>query len=326
MSFQLTHRDEQTLFALQKLPLTSQQLLRLSQTFSHAFPSERVLRRRMKRLEEEGILRKFYYAFPSAGRNPAYWRLTRRSYRLINKLTGEDKLPRRSFFAPMGVSLHFHTHRVAEAVVKILVDAYENEIRVDEFSVETNLSWHGGEWITPDASLTLLTPEGRRYRFHLELDSGSERVETKQRLPSSITKKLRLYEQYRLTHPTPFRVLFVTTSSKQRALNILNFGAGLTNNISAQSIYAVYLPDLLASENCLHERIFSNHLLNRVSLIAPAKEQLEPKSPIGKGIVAHLCQKEFKPVEVPATIGNQRSAIQRSTKSPRWSAPLVASG
>ena len=151
MAFQLTHRDEQTLFALQKLPLTSQQLFKLSQTFSQPFPSERVLRRRMRRLEEEEIVRRFYFAFPSDGRNPAYWRLTRQSYRLINELTGEDPLPRKSFFSPMGVSLHFHTHRVAEVVVEMLVKANENGIEINEFSIEKSLAIHAGEWITPDA-------------------------------------------------------------------------------------------------------------------------------------------------------------------------------
>jgi DNA-binding Lrp family transcriptional regulator len=326
MAFQLTHRDEQTLFALQKLPLTSQQLFKLSQTFSQSFPSERILRRRMRRLEEEGIVKRFHYAFPSAGRNPAFWRLTRTSYRLINGLTGEDPLPRRSFFAAMGVSLHFHTYRVAEVVVQMLVQAHRSGIEVADLSVETSLALHAGEWITPDASLSLQTEEGRPRRFHLEIDTSSERVATKMRLPSSIQKKLEFYERYRLTNPDPFRVLFVCTSSKQRAMNILHFGSGLTNNRSAQSVYAVYLPELLASQNCLHEPIFSNHLLQPVSLIRKPTRRADAESPTSEGIVAYLCQKEFRPVEVPATIGNHRTVGQCSTKSPHWHGPVIASG
>ena len=110
-------------------------------------------------------MRRFYYAFPSDGRNPAYWRLTRQSYRLINGLTGEHPLPKRSFFSPMGVSLHFHTHRVAEVAVEMLVQANANGIVVEEFAVEKSLAFHADEWITPDATFELLTREGRQYRF-----------------------------------------------------------------------------------------------------------------------------------------------------------------
>jgi hypothetical protein len=202
----------------------------------------------------------------------------------------------------MGVSLHFHTHRVSEAVVQLLVQAHLNNTEVLELSVEKSLALHAGEWITPDASLTLQTEEGRQRRFHLEVDTSSERVATKQRLPSSIQKKLEFYERYRLTNPDPFRVLFVCTSSKQRALNILHFGKGLTNNRSAQSIYAAYLPELLASENCLHEKVFFNHLLEPVSLTAKRTKMADPASPKSSGIVTRLSQKEFTPVKVPATI------------------------
>ncbi|MEL7499538.1 MAG: replication-relaxation family protein [Planctomycetota bacterium] len=297
MAFQLTHRDEQTLFALHKLPLTSQQLFRLSQTFSRAFPSERVLRRRMKRLEEEEVVRRFYYAFPAAGRNPAYWRLTRQSYRLINGLTGEAPLPKRSFFSPMGVSLHFHTHRVAEVVVEMLVNASKNGFTTNELSVEKSLALQQGEWITPDATLALQTREGRQYRFFIELDTASERVATKQRLPSSIQKKLEFYERYRLTSPDPFRVLFVATSSKQRALNILHFGAGLTNNQSAQSIYAAHLPEVLASSDCLTNSVFYNHRLEPTCLVPAQNRTCKPTIKTRKNrIMAELNEREFEPL------------------------------
>jgi len=267
MAIQLTHRDEQSLFALQKLPLTSLQLFRLSQTFANPFPSERVLRRRMQRLAEEGMVRRFFYAFPKNGRNPAYWRLTRASFRLLNGLTGQDPLPRRSFFLPMGVSLHFHTHSVAEVAVKLLVDAYRNGIEVEDLKVESGLDLGDGTQITPDASLVLRCSEGKRYSFHLELDTASERVATMQRLPSSIQKKLEFYERYRRSNNESFRVLFVTTSSKQRALNILRFGAKLTNNFSAQSTYGSYFPELLTSMDSVTEPQFLNHRLEPTQLV-----------------------------------------------------------
>jgi len=305
MPIQLTHRDEQTLLALQKLPLTSQQLFELSETFSNSFPSERVLRRRMQRLGEEGMVRRFFYAFPANGRNPAYWRLTRTSFRLLNGLTGQDPLPRRSFFSPMGVSLHFHTHSVAQVVVRLLVDAYRNGTGVEDLQVEAGLAIGEGEQIVPDVTLTLRCGEGKQYLFFLELDTASERVSTLQRLPSSIQKKLEFYERYRRLSREAFRVLFITTSSKQRALNILRFGAGLTNNYSAQSIYASFLPDLLSSNDSVTDHAFINHRLEATQLIRkPRFCQLGATDSRRDRIIAKLSQREFTPWWTTATVSH----------------------
>ncbi|MEM7474701.1 MAG: replication-relaxation family protein [Planctomycetota bacterium] len=261
MPLQLTHRDEQTLLALLKLPLTSQQVFSLSRTFTDPFPSERVTRRRLQRLAEERMIRRFYFAFPRSGRNPAYWRLTRRSYHLIGSLTGELPLPKRSLFAAIGVSLHFHAYSVSQAVVKILIDAQRNGIEIEDLKVETAIDLGGEEQLVPDATVELCCSERRLYRFHLEIDTASERVATRQRLPSSIQKKLESYERYRRIAREPFRVLFLTTSSKRRAINILQFAATLTGNFSARTIYATYLPEVLACPDAVTADVFLNHKL-----------------------------------------------------------------
>lgn len=303
MAIQLTHRDEQSLLALQKLPLTSQQLFRLSETYTTPFPSERVLRRRMQRLSEEGMVRRFFYAFPTNGRNPAYWRLTRASFRLMNGLTGQDPLPRRSFFSPMGVSLHFHTHAVAEVIVRFLIDSHRNGVNVEEVQIETALSLESSNQIIPDAILSLRCSEGRSYRFFLELDTASERIATLQRLPSSIQKKLEFYERYRRNNHDSFRVLFVTTSSKQRALNILRFGASLTNNYSAQSVYASFMPELLNASDSVTERAFLNHRLEPISLVRKPRFCKLGQIVTGRDrIIAQLSQKEFTPWWTSATV------------------------
>jgi hypothetical protein len=100
-----------------------------------------------------------------------------------------------------------------------------------------------------------------------------------------------------LTNPESFRVLFVCTSSKQRALNILNFGAGLTNNHSAQSIYAAHLPDVLDSEDCLTDGVFHNHRLEPTRLVATRKPK-RASSPLSRKerIIAELNEKEFVPL------------------------------
>ena len=303
MPIQLTHRDEQTLLALQKLPLTGKQLFQLSETFPVPFSSERVLRRRMQRLAEEGMARRFFYAFPTNGRNPAYWRLTRASFRLLNGLTGQDPLPRKSFFSPMGVRLHFHNHAVAQVVVRLLVDAHRNSIEIEDLQIETSLAVMDGEQIVPDATLVLRTSEGKHFRFYLELDTGSARVSTLQKLPTSIQKKLEFYERYRRSNNDSFRVLFVTTSSKQRALNILRFGAGLINNYSSQSIYASFFPELLAAKDSVTERAFLNHRLEPIQLVRkPRFCQLGPVVAGRDRIIAQLSQKEFTPLWTTATV------------------------
>ena len=303
MAIQLTHRDEQSLLTLQKLPLTSQQLFRLSETFTSPFPSERVLRRRMQRLAEDGMVRRFFYAFPTNGRNPSYWRLTRASFRLMNGLAGNEALPRRSFFSSMGVSLHFHTHSVAQVVVQLLIDAHRNGIEIENLQIESSLALVGTEQIIPDATVEFRCSEGRQYRFFLELDTASERVATMQRLPSSIQKKLEFYERYRRSNNGSFRVLFVTTSSKQRAINILRFGAGLINNHSAQSVYASFLPELLASSDSVTERNFLNHRLEPIQLVRkPRFCQLGPIIAGRDRIIAQLSQKEFTPWWTTATV------------------------
>ena len=269
MPLQLTDRDHEALGALQQLPLTSDQLFRLSQTFQTPFPSERVLRRRMQRLAEEGMVRRFFFAFPSNGRNPAYWRLTRGAFRLINQLSGTSPLPRRSMFGAMGVSLHFHTNRLCEVVVNMLIAAHREVVVVQSLNLESHLAIDSDHWITPDATLELQTSDGRNYTFFVELDTATERIATRQRLPSSIQKKLEQYERYRKTCSEQFRVLFVTTSSQQRATNILRFSDTLTNNRAACCVYATHLPRLVESSNCLLDQVFEDHQLNAVSLVRP---------------------------------------------------------
>ena len=262
-------------------------------------------------------MRRFHYAFPSEGRNPAYWRLTRRSYRLINGLSGCDPLPRRSFFSPMGVSLHFHSHHLADVVVKLLIQAQLNGLEVAELSVETSLLLDDEHWLVPDATLSLFAPDGRQYRFFIELDTASERVSTQQRIPSSIQKKLFFYERYRQSNTNPFRVLFVTTSSKQRALNILRFGSKLTNNRAAQSVYTAHFPDVMNADDCLQQKVFRNFRLEAIPLVVPIQRcRINTAVPGTERIVAQLSQKEYRPPKSLATIEKCLLESQCSTESP----------
>jgi hypothetical protein len=248
----------------------------------------------MQRLAEEGMVRRFFFAFPSNGRNPAYWRLSRSAYRVINESLPSDPLPKRSLFSAIGVSLHFHTHRLSEVLVSILIAAAKEGIAIDNFEYETQLEVDSQTHIQPDATLHLCSADGRRYVFFIELDTASERIATKQRLPSSIQKKLEQYERYRRQSAGQFRVLFVTTSSRQRAVNILQFSDAVAGNRAAECIYATYFPALMACSSSLLDPVFANHKLNAVSLVRKARScRINPFMESGERVFAQLSRKEF---------------------------------
>ena len=249
---------------VEKLPLTTDQLFRLSATFELPFNCQRILQRRLKRLADHGLLKRSYFAFARQGRSPAYWKLSRSAYRLLHS-TNEN--PKRTLFLPIGVSLHFHSYHLSEFLIRLLLDAKEGEVSVESLNVESSLEVDSTTSITPDATIQLQARDKRTYKFFVELDTASERVSTDQKLPSSIQKKMEAYERYYRTVGNSFRVLFVTTSSESRAANILKFANGIRANPAAELIYAAYLPNVLTSRNCLKDSIFKNHRGNKVELL-----------------------------------------------------------
>ena len=140
-------------------------------------------------------------------------------------------------------------------------------LEVSAFYVEQVLAINDEQFVIPDATLELQSNRGKTYRFFVELDTGSERVDTDQVIPSSVKKKLEFYERYRLVHGNSFRVLFVTTSSNQRADNILSFSNTMTNNRAAQMVYAAFFGDLQNQSDWIAESVFQNHRLEPVTLI-----------------------------------------------------------
>ena len=263
MNIQITNRDLDVFRSLEKLPFTTDQLLRFSQTFKQQFACQRILERRLKRLTEDGLLRRCYFAFPKQGRNPSYWRLTRKSHSLIHPTESKAK---RSQFLPIGVSLHFHSHNLNEFLLRLLLAASEGGLYTTRIDVEKSLEFDDQFSITPDAMIELAAKR-RSFKFFVELDTATERVETDQRIPSSIQKKLETYERYRLTAGNSFRVLFVTTSSQQRAKNILQFANGVRSNPAGELVYATHLPSVLQCSNCLTEPVFQNHQGQPVSIV-----------------------------------------------------------
>ena len=158
MNLKVTDRDREVFAALEKLPLTTEQLLRFSETFNEPFYNQRIVERRLDRLATSGFLRCCYYAFPRKGRNPSYWRLRPKAYRLVQT---KSSPPKRSKFQPIGVSDHFHAYHVNEVVSQAMLSTHAAGIEVSEFSVEQKLAINDEQSVVPDATLGVLANQGR---------------------------------------------------------------------------------------------------------------------------------------------------------------------
>lgn len=115
----ITDRDLEILEAIDRCPLTVQQLLKLSQIFSQPFTSDSRVRGRLARLREAGWLQRFQYASTMRGGAPDYYRLTRQGFQLLH---GEDaKPPTKRAFSEIGIAKHHHTRCLSEFIVHTIV-------------------------------------------------------------------------------------------------------------------------------------------------------------------------------------------------------------
>ena len=80
----ITARDRQILGALERSPLTVEQLLTLSQTFEKPFRTPQRLRGRLGALREAGWLKRWRYATTCRGGAPDYHKLTLMGFRILH--------------------------------------------------------------------------------------------------------------------------------------------------------------------------------------------------------------------------------------------------
>ncbi|MEZ5942496.1 MAG: hypothetical protein R3C18_13970 [Planctomycetaceae bacterium] len=225
-------RDLDMLTALDRTPLTSAQLCKLSTTFVAPFRDEHNLRRRLRMLGNSGLIRSWPYALASMGRSPHYFKLTRDGYRLLH---GQDApLPRRRYFEEISHGHHYHTHALAEVIVQLAVCGQRQGIILRHFARENSLKLEAnGFTLYPDCAFQLLTSDGSTFNYVVELDNGTERVRTRQDV-ESIERKLRGYDahqsQFAANDPQRYLVLFVTTRSRSRLDRILQLADMLLTN------------------------------------------------------------------------------------------------
>jgi len=261
----LTSRDTEILAALDRSPLTAQQLLKLSQTFQQPFTHERLVRRRLRVLADAGRVRQSWYATAGRGGSPAYYQLTLLGYRLLHGPDAEP--PTKRYLADVGVAHQLHTLSLADFIVHTAVAAHRDGIRMANFVRENTFRLTvADEIIWPDCGFQLVTPVGRELNFFVELDNGTERVRS-QKETESWERKIRLYDEFQDICSKRFRLLIVTTRSHDRVDRILSTARSLVRNGRRSLFYGVHLSAFLREEDAVLTSCFCNHRGDRVPLV-----------------------------------------------------------
>jgi hypothetical protein len=139
------------------------------------------------------------------------------------------------------------------------------------------------ENLFPDCAFELHTRDGQQFNFLVELDNGTERVRS-DKDADSWQRKIRLYEQLQdQTSPHRFRVLVVTTRSRDRLDHILAVATEHARNPRRSLFYAVHLDDYLGQSDAIQSPCFRDHRGGPVALIAtrrglaPARAGEDPR-------------------------------------------------
>ncbi|MCA9063813.1 MAG: replication-relaxation family protein [Planctomycetaceae bacterium] len=274
-------RDLEILSALDRTPLTAAQLCLLSSTFSAPFQDVHNLRRRLRRLTESGLLRSWPYALINDGRSPRYFRLTRDGFRLLHGV--DAKLPNRRYFEEIRHGHHFHTHAMADVVIHLNLCGHRHGIRMAHFARENSVRFQtAGFTLYPDCAFQLVRADGRVFHFVVEIDNGTERVQTKLDV-ESIERKLRGYDahnaQFDAHDPERYLVLFITTRSKHRVDNILRAVTAVTQQPGRTVFLATDMKTLQQSDP-FEVPVFSDHRGLKRTLLPRFKDPLNSKENI----------------------------------------------
>jgi len=273
----LTDRDREILLALNRTPLTAFQLLKLSETFTGSFTSERYVRQRMQALHDAGWVKRWRYATASRGALN-YYKITREGFTLLNG--PKAPVPSRRFFKPVSLGLQEHTRALADFIVHTLVSAKRSGIDVTYFRREQEVVLKlGSERQLPDCVFQLKTGTNRAFNFLVELDNGTEPVCSKKER-ESWQKKISFYDRYRDVAAGPFRVLIIVTKEGNRLAHILETARRSVGNPYRSLFYGVSLAQYLSEADVLFSSCFQNHHLRRISLIPSALQKAPRNSPI----------------------------------------------
>lgn len=275
----VTERDMDILTALDRVPLTAQQMLSLSETFSQPFESDRNVRERLQALCDAGWIRFDLYALPSTGASPKYYFLTRTGYGILH---GPGALPpTKRHFSPLSISRQHHTKALADFLVHVLRSSHRAGVRVAEFYRENTLKLTiGDDTLYPDSSFQLIVDE-QPLNFVVEIDNHTETIRSPKDT-DTWERKLRLYDRLQDSIENRFRVLAITTRSTERLRHILMTAAGVLKNPQRSLVYGIDLPSFIREEQPLYRNVFRDHFGRATALITshfslrPLRRAVEP--------------------------------------------------
>lgn len=260
----ITPRDREIFAALNRGPLTAQQLLKCSQTFALPFCSLRRIQERLYMLFGTGCVQRWFYATAGPG-GLYYYKLTTLGYRLLHG--PKVPLPAKRCFYPVSLSLQEHTRKLADFIVHTAVAAHEARVDFVRCFQENELRLElGDERLLPDSAFQLIAPGGRSYSFLVELDNGTEPVCSRKER-DSLEKKIRFYDRYQDCCAQRFRVLVVTTSSEKRQEHILETAGRITKNPQRRLFYAISLTQYLRQSDAVRAACFLDHNKQPVALV-----------------------------------------------------------
>jgi hypothetical protein len=161
-SRQITPRDIEILQALDRTPLTVEQLLKLSQTFSgQPFKSPRSVQDRLQKLHDAGWVNRWRYATTTGGASPHYYKLTLLGYRILYGPEAKPQTKRQ--FSEISIAHQQHTKSLADLIVHIAVTAHRRGIKLNNFYRENTLTLTVGEHaLYPDCAFELISTSYNR--------------------------------------------------------------------------------------------------------------------------------------------------------------------
>jgi hypothetical protein len=270
----LTARDSEILAALIKSPLDARQLLLLSSAFEQPFTHERLVRRRLSRLVEAGLVNRYQYATVGAGA-VNYYKPTRLGYRMIEG--AKAQLPPRSYFAEVSMAMQKHTRALADFTVKTHTSAHQNGIQIGGFYRENELRLKlGDKTMQPDSAFQLLLNDGRTLNYLVEIDCGTEPIRsTKQR--ESLEQKIRFYDAYRDTIKHRFFVLVLFNKPSVRITHFCQVANSVIRDPQRTLFYAASLPNYLSSGDALTNPVFLDRY-NQLRSMHPRQQVLSNPS------------------------------------------------
>ena len=248
-------------------PLTAKQLRKLSTIWPHPFKALRTARERLQSLGDLGLLRVYRYATLYPGQPEQYYVLTREGFQTLH---GPDvQPPTKGHFAELAISWQAHSRGLADFLVHLLVAADRSNVSVSGLYRENSLQLTAGdESVYPDVAFVLVTNDGQEYRFFVEIDCGTERLQS---VISDRTweRKARIYNRLQDEHKdNRFRVLVVTVrAGTDRLSNILKTASAVHRDPNRTLFLGVTMFAMLSSEHAATAPIFIDHRGRPQSLV-----------------------------------------------------------